>query len=112
MRLTAFCQGLPTGDKTWTHHFVLETKRESVTWHQQISPQKFKITPLAIRIIDTVLWGMEGVIAADIKAISPKPLTQTCTFELFKSCKIIKGEFSPLTMLLKLTKAVHAHAQV
>jgi len=60
----AFLSRIVTGDKTWAHHYELETKRQSMEWHHPHSPRKkkFKTTPSAGKLMITVFWDIDGVI--------------------------------------------------
>ena len=59
-----------TSDKTWTHHYELETKRQSMEWHHPQSPRKkkFKTTPSAGQVTFTIFWDIDGVILVDVIA--------------------------------------------
>jgi histone-lysine N-methyltransferase SETMAR len=58
---------LVTGDETWVHHFDSESKQESMQWHIKGSstPNKFKVTPSAEKIMATVFWDCQGILMID-----------------------------------------------
>jgi hypothetical protein len=44
-----------TGDESWVNHYEPETKRASMQWKHPASPaQKFKVTPLAGKVMLTL----------------------------------------------------------
>jgi hypothetical protein len=61
----AFLSWIITGDETWAHHCDPETKRQSMEWHHPQSPRKkkFKTAPSAGKVMITVFWDVDGVMA-------------------------------------------------
>jgi hypothetical protein len=57
-----FLERIVTADETWVHHYEPESKAQSMTWKRPISPvaKKFKIQPLAGKIMLTHSWDMDG----------------------------------------------------
>ncbi|KAF7246332.1 GREB1-like protein [Varanus komodoensis] len=53
-----------TGDETWIHHYDPESKQESMQWRKNGAdpPKKFKVTPLARKIMATVFWDSKGIL--------------------------------------------------
>ena len=51
-----------TGDKTWVHHYELESKQQSMEWKHPQSPckKKFKTQPSTGKLMLTVFWDSQG----------------------------------------------------
>ena len=58
-----------TGDETWVHHYVPETKRQSMQWKHTSSPssKRFKSQPSAGKLLLTVFWDSQGPILEHYK---------------------------------------------
>ena len=66
-----------TGDESWVHQYEPETKRASMQWKHPASPaqKKFKVTPLAGKVMLTVFWDCQGVLLSNV--ITPLHLPRT-----------------------------------
>jgi len=64
---TTFLDNIVTGDETWVHHFIPESKQASMVWKHPWSPppKKFKVTQSAGKIMATVFWDYRGVLLVD-----------------------------------------------
>jgi len=62
-----FLDSIVTGDETWCHYFIPETKEKSRQWRHSTLPtvKKFKQTPSAGKIMATVFWDRHGVLLID-----------------------------------------------
>ena len=62
-----FLQQIVTGDKTWVHHFELESKKVSMEWRHPTSPcsKNFKSQQSAGKVMVTAFWDSVGVILVD-----------------------------------------------
>ena len=63
-----FLDCIITCDKTWVHHFTLESKRASKQWMHADSPpppKKFQTIASAGKVIASVFWEKRGIIHAD-----------------------------------------------
>jgi hypothetical protein len=60
----SFLQRIVTGDGTWVHPYQPETKLKSTQWKHLSSPvtKKFKLQPLAGRLMLTIFWDSQGPI--------------------------------------------------
>ena len=56
-----------TGDETWVHHYVPESKRKSMEWRHPDSPRtkKFKAQRSAGKVMASVFWDSKEVILVD-----------------------------------------------
>jgi len=81
----SFLDCIITGDKTWCHHYQLESKRQSMEWRHVNSPskKKFKTLPSAGKVMCTVFWDRKGVILLDFlepgQTINSDPYIATMT---------------------------------
>ncbi|GFR95606.1 histone-lysine N-methyltransferase SETMAR [Elysia marginata] len=59
-----FIQRIVTGDESWVHHYVPESKRQSMEFRHKSSPspRKFKIVASARKVMLTVFWDSEGIV--------------------------------------------------
>ncbi|GFR58500.1 histone-lysine N-methyltransferase SETMAR [Elysia marginata] len=59
---------LITGDETWAHLNIPETKRGYMTWKHPSFPvtKNFKVQRPAAKVMATVFWDAKGVILLDI----------------------------------------------
>jgi len=62
-----FLDHIITCDKTWVHHFTLESKRASKQWKHAYSPppKKFRAIASAGKVRARVFWDKRGVIHVD-----------------------------------------------
>lgn len=62
-----FLQALVTGDETWCHHWIPETKRDSMQWKHSDSPppKKFRVEASAGKVLASVFWDAEGILLID-----------------------------------------------
>jgi len=60
----SFLDCIITSDKTWSHHYEPESKRQSMEWRHVNSPskKKFKTLPSVGKVMCTVFWDRKGVI--------------------------------------------------
>jgi hypothetical protein len=59
-----------TGDKTWVHHYELESKRQSTEWKHPLSPvrKKFRQQPSCKKLMITFFWDMQGPVLVKFQA--------------------------------------------
>ena len=59
-----------TGDETWVHFYHPESKQESMQWHMKggPAPKKFKVVPLAAKVMATIFWDSKGILLIDYKS--------------------------------------------
>ena len=60
-----FLKKIITGDETWVHRYDPENERQSMEYHHKESPQpkKFKTQASAGKVMLTVFWNSERVLA-------------------------------------------------
>jgi hypothetical protein len=60
----AFLHRIVTGDESWVHHYIPESKRQSMQWKHPSSPayKKFKTQASAGKVRLTVFWNVNGTI--------------------------------------------------
>jgi len=84
-----FLKCIVTGNETWIHHYVPESKQQSMQWKHASSPspQKFRLQPSTGKIMCTIFWNAEGVLLIDCK---PHKVTVTGLFTLtyFTNCML------------------------
>jgi hypothetical protein len=82
----AFLDHIVTGDETWVHRIIPETRRNSMMWKHPSSPtaKKFKTTTSVHKVMATVFWDMKGLLHVDI--IHKNETMLTVTFKLCKNC--------------------------
>jgi len=58
-----------TGDETWVHHYQPESKQASRQWKhkESLTPPKFKVVPLASKVMSTMFWDMRGVLLVEFQ---------------------------------------------
>jgi len=58
-----------TGDESWVHHYEPEMNGASMQWKHPASPahKKFKMTPLAGKVMLMVLWDCQGVLLTEFQ---------------------------------------------
>ncbi|UYV63554.1 hypothetical protein LAZ67_2004645 [Cordylochernes scorpioides] len=62
-----FVSRFVTMDETWAHHFIPESKQQSMQWRHSGSPppKKAKTVPSAGKVMVSVFWDSEGVLLLD-----------------------------------------------
>jgi hypothetical protein len=65
----SFLDRIITGDEMWYHHYEPESKWQSMEWQHvnSQSKKKFKVPPLAGKVMCTVFWDRKGVILLDFR---------------------------------------------
>lgn len=58
---------LVTGDETWCHHWIPESKQDSMQWKHSDSPppKKFRVVPSAGKVLASIFWDSEGILLID-----------------------------------------------
>jgi hypothetical protein len=59
-----FTNGVTSGDETWVHYHIPETKRASMEWCHSSSrkPKKFRTQPSPGKVVLILLWNQKGII--------------------------------------------------
>jgi hypothetical protein len=75
-----------TGDESWVHHCLPESKHASVQWKHPISPstKKFKVMSSAAKSMFTVLWNSQGVLLAHFQKRGENVNSESCCEVLLK----------------------------
>ncbi len=62
-----FSQRIFTTDETWVHYYTPESKHASKEWRKKDegAPMKAKVTPYTGKVMGTLFWNTQGVIAID-----------------------------------------------
>jgi len=79
-------------DKTWIHHYTLESKQQLKQWTEAgcSAPKKTRSVPSAGKVMASVFWGAEGILFIDY----------------LEKGKIITGEYYS-NLLTRLDEKIH-----
>jgi len=79
-----------TGDKTWVHHYDLDSKRQSMEWRHPSSPEqkKFKRQPSAKKVTLTLFWDTHEPILVHFQAHGQ-------TVNSTNYCAMLQNELKP-----------------